>query len=245
MIDLPQTIGAIRDAVCSILRIRKAQDQSGLQPDETRWDTHFGTAWCVVDNRDLVTACHNLGKSRDQNDKFVILTSPSNGPIAYHTPVVGFYIERPDSDMAIVEISPPPGFPAHIPAIPVTFEKPVDGERVLTYGYPSPQIRKASIGAAGDWLGGGNLLLKANANEGIVAAQYEEKSIVTYELNVGWHHGESGGPIIRANSNAAFSIMQCYRPIKTPHGTVTGPHQGISLVAIETDLLAIGASVIS
>ena len=146
-------------------------------------------------------------------------------------------------DMAVMEVSPNTGFPVAIPALPVTFDRLQDGERVLTYGFPSPAIHKANLSPSGDWRGG-DLFLKANANEGIVAAHYEHNTIVTYELNVGWHHGESGGPIVRLSSWAAFSIMQRYRSISSPHGVVAGPHQGFGLDAIESDLRALGASIV-
>lgn len=246
MSELNQPIACVRDAVCATLRIWKAEDQSGLQPGQVQWHhVIVGTAWCIVRNRYLLTAFHtfNGGKARQPDDKFFLFAAPGNGPVAYHTLVVGFPVERPDVDMAVMEISPPHDFPAAISAINVTFDRPADGERVLTYGFPAPEIHKARLNPNGDWCGG-NILLKANANEGIVAGQFEENSLVTYELNVGWHHGESGGPIVRLDSCAAFSIMQRYRNIKTPHGIVAGPHQGFSLAAIEPELRALGANIV-
>jgi len=199
----------------------------------------------MVTNRYLVTAFHtfNEGKQRDPNDKFFIFVVPRNGPVAHHTPVIGFPVERPDADIAVIEISPPNNFPVVIPSIPVTFDKPIDGEQILTYGFPAPIIAQAQVDAQGNW-GGGNLFLKGHANEGIVAGQFEINNLVTYELNVGWHHGESGGPIIRLKSRASFSIMQRYRQIKAPHGIVIGPHQGNALSAIEKDIIKLGATIV-
>lgn len=85
-------------------------------------------------------------------------------------------------------------------------------------------------------LRGGEFFLKSHANEGIISGQFDVNGIRTYELNIGWHHGESGGPIVRMKPLSAIAIMQRYRNIETPHGTVSGPHQGNSLQAIEDRL---------
>jgi len=54
-----------------------------------------------------------------------------------------------------------------------------------------------------------------------------------YEFNVGWHHGGSGGPVLRLDVPiAAFTVMQQYRNIESPHGVVAGPHRGCALSAI-------------
>lgn len=243
---LVEPIARIRDSVCAVLRIRKAADQSGLQPGQVNYEIGIvGTAWCIVPNRYLVTAFHvfNECKAREAADKFFVFTVPGNGPIAYHAPVIAFPIERPDVDMAIIEVSLPSGFPVTIPSMSVTFDRLADGEKVLTYAFPAPRINQGRVNANGEWCGG-DLFLKANANEGIVAGQFEYNSLITYELNVGWHHGESGGPIIRLKTVAAFSIMQRYRNIQTPLGIVAGPHQGNALSAIEGDLRVLGARII-
>jgi hypothetical protein len=243
---LVKPFARIRDSVCAVLKISRSIDQSGLQPDQVRWDMSIaGTAWCIVPNRYLVTAYHvfNRGQPRNPGDKFSIFVVPGNGPRAYNTEVIGFPVERPDVDMTVIEISPPTDFPSNIPSMNVTLDRPKDGEKVLTYGFPAPQIYQGNVDINGIWRGG-NLFLLANANEGIVAGQFEVNKLVTYELNVGWHHGESGGPIIRLKSGAAFSIMQRYRNIQTQHGTMAGPHQGNALSAIEGDLRALGARII-
>ena len=80
-----------------------------------------------------------------------------------------------------------------------------------------------------------------HANEGIVSAQYVVVGVRIYELNVGWHHGESGGPVVTlTDPPAAFSLMQYYRNIQSPHGTVAGPHCGRSLSAIQAELVGLG-----
>jgi len=69
--------------------------------------------------------------------------------------------------------------------------------------------------------------------------------LVFYELNVGWHHGESGGPIftLEAELPAVFSIMPHYKNIQAPHGIIPGPHRGRSLSAIEKKLTELGATI--
>lgn len=246
MSELTTPIASVRDSVCALLRIRKDNATQSTPPGQAQFQVGIvGTTWCVVPNRYLVTAFHtfNEGQQREPGDKFFVFAVPGNGPVAYHTPVIGFPLERPDVDMAVIEISPPNAFPVAIPSVPVTFDSSADGEKVLTYGFPAPEIVQAQVDAQGNWLGG-NLFLKGHANEGIVAGQFETNNLVTYELNVGWHHGESGGPIVRLESCAAFSIMQRYRNITSPHGVVAGPHQGYSLAAIENDLMGLGATVV-
>jgi len=78
-----------------------------------------------------------------------------------------------------------------------------------------------------------------------VSAQYPLGSLLVYELNVGWHHGESGGPVARlGDPSAAFTVMQQYRNIASPHGIVAGPHRGCTLVAIRQELTQLGATII-
>jgi hypothetical protein len=63
-------------------------------------------------------------------------------------------------------------------------------------------------------------------------------------LNVGWHHGESGGPILALEPVAVFALMQFYRNITGPHGVVAGPHMGRSIAVIESKLREVGAKVV-
>jgi hypothetical protein len=92
---------------------------------------------------------------------------------------------------------------------------------------------------------GGQFFLKSHANEGIVSAQYPMGPLHMYEFNVGWHHGESGGPVVRlADPLAAFTIMQQYRNIQSPHGTVAGPHRGCALTSIRTEIEKLGTEIV-
>ena len=86
-----------------------------------------------------------------------------------------------------------------------------------------------------------SLFLKAHANEGMVAGHYEINGQLFYELNVAWHHGESGGPVFRIDPVAGFAVLQQYRNVQTPHGTIPGPRQGRSLNVIEAALRNVGA----
>ena len=115
----------------------------------------------------------------------------------------------------------------------------------MTYGFPAPQIASAKVDESGNWQGG-NFFLKSHANDGIVSARYDLDGILFYELNVGWHHGESGGPIFTLEEErpAVFSVMQHYRNIQAPHGIVPGPHRGKSLTSIKNQLVELGATVI-
>ena len=90
--------------------------------------------------------------------------------------------------------------------------------------------------------GGGQFFLKSHANEGIVAGQYEHSGAHVFELNVGWHHGESGGPVFRLAPLAAFALMQSYRGIQSPNGVYAGPHQGRSINAIRAALESLGVA---
>jgi hypothetical protein len=114
---------------------------------------------------------------------------------------------------------------------------------VLTVGYPSPEIKSISIDPQLTYLGG-QFFLKSHANEGIVAAQYDAGPGRMYELNVGWHHGESGGPIVSLGGSApvAVATMQHYRNVQSPHGIVAGPHRGFALATIEAELRALGVT---
>jgi hypothetical protein len=194
-----------------------------------------------VADRFLLTAHHilNNGKPRDPQDRFFVFSVPGNGEVAHHAPVVSFPIENLQTDMTILEIAAPTLPMPPIPAAAVTFGLQQDGERVLTYGFPAPNVAKANVDPNGNWMGG-NFFLKAHANEGIVSSHYEMNGQLFYELNVGWHHGESGGPVFRTDPVAGFAIMQQYRNIETPHGTIAGPRQGRSLIVIESELRNIG-----
>jgi hypothetical protein len=237
-------IASIRDSILAVLRIHKnptRQAHGALQTSMQFEVSIVGTAWCIVADRFLLTAHHilNNGQLRDSEDRYFAFSVPANGDAAYHTPVISFPIESPQTDMAILEIAPPVSPMPSIPAAAVTFDPQQDGQRVLTYGFPAPNIARANVDPKGNWLGG-NFFLKGHANEGIVASHYKINGQLFYELNVGWHHGESGGPVFRLDPIAGFAIMQQYRNIDTPHGTIPGPRQGRGLNVIESDLRNIG-----
>ena len=159
--------------------------------------------------------------------------------------MVGFPLEDAANDLAILEVGPPAAAGQHIPPVPITFGRPPDGTLVLTYGFPSPVIGGAQLAPDGRLFGGGQFFLKGHANEGIVAAQYDiGGGVWQFEFNVAWHHGESGGPIFRADPLAAFALMQQYRNIQTPHGVFPGPHSGRALAVIQPALNAHGATVV-
>jgi len=243
--DLVRASASVRDSILAVLRIRRSPtlQTHGSPPIQIQFEVSIvGTAWCVVADRLLLTAYHilNNGQSRDPQDRFYAFSVPGNGEVAYHTPVTSFLIESPQADMVILEIAPPAPPMPPVPAVAVTFALQQDGQRVLTYGFPAPSVAGANVDQNGNWLGG-NFFLKAHTNEGIVAGHYEMNKQLFYELNVGWHHGESGGPVFRIDPVAGFAIMQQYRNIETPHGTIPGPRQGRGLNVIESELRNIGA----
>jgi len=249
MPNLISSINIVRDSVGSVLRIhqsKQAREKKGkIKPPQFKLAL-IGTAWCIVKDKYFVTAHHilNEGQARNPLDKFYIFVVPKNGPQAYHFPVISFPQEKPDVDIAILEIAPSsiPGL--SVPALPVTFSRQADGTPVLTYGFPAPVIAGANLDSQGNWLGG-NFFLKGHANEGIVSAYYELDGVPFYELNVGWHHGESGGPIIRIDEPiSAFALMQQYRNIQSPHGVMAGPHRGRSLSTIENYLSQLGTTIV-
>ena len=247
MLDLSRSIPIVREATTAILRLRRlpsepARDDQPAAP--TVQGTLVGSAFCIVADRYLLTAHHvlNKGQAREPTDKFYALTVPENGDLAYHFPVVSFPIERTDIDITVLEVGAFPFAQQHIPAIPLTFAGQPDGTRVITVGFPAPEINALNVDSELNYRGG-TMFLKSHANDGIVSAQYIVGNARVYELNVGWHHGESGGPVVvLGETPAAFSLMQHYRNINSPHGVVAGPHRGCSLSTIESELRALGAT---
>jgi len=244
-------IGAIplvREAVVALMRYRTARAQTvkkgRVRPAQIK--IGWGSGFCVVPDRYVVTACHVLteGQHRDPAERFVAFIVPGNGDPAYHFPVIAFPLERPDLDLAILEIGPCATAGHHLPAVPVSFTAPPDGSRVLTFGFPAPEVAGVNIDLQGNYVGG-QFFLKSHANEGILSAQYQLGQVPVYDFNVGWHHGESGGPVVRLDDPiSAFTIMQGYRGIKAPHGVVAGPHRGCALSTIRSDLQRLGATVV-
>lgn len=249
---MPSVVDAVprlQASTCAILRLVKRVKQRGKKkPPAIEITLAFvGTAWCIVPDRYVVTAHHilNDGKPRDPHDRFYAFTVPANAAAAYHYPVAALALEDQATDLAILELGPCPTPGQHLASLPVTFHHPPDGTLVATYGFPSPVIEGANVDAnAGTFLGGGRFFLKGHANEGIVAAQYEVDGVRYYEFNVGWHHGESGGPAALLDPLAVLAVMQHYRNIKTPHGVVAGPHRGRAIEAIQQQLRQLGAAVL-
>ena len=241
-------ITTIRDSVVAVFRFRQTRAQSTKKGKvrPAQYSGGFGSGFCVVANRYVVTAFHvlNDGKPRNQKDSFLVFVVPQNGDVAYHFPVIGFPLESSDLDLAVLEIGPCSTNGISLPAIPVSFAPQTDGARVLTIGFPAPEITGLNIDASGQYRGG-QFFLKSHANEGILSAQYDLGQIHVYEFNVGWHHGESGGPVVSLDDPvAAFTVMQQYRNIKSPHGIVAGPHRGLALSAIRGDLERFGATIV-
>ncbi len=249
MPDYPGVIASVRDSVVGVLRVHPkltATDDQGAQGPPAFDVAFVGTGFCVGADRLIFTAFHvfNGGKPRDPADRFYVFYAPNNGATAYNREIVAVPYEDQALDMAIAEIAPrTPGQPA-VTSSPVTFAPVLDGAPVLTYGFPAPAVGGATLGPGGRWLRG-DIFLMSHANEGIVSSQYEFNGSLHYELNVGWHHGESGGPIFRAaDPVAAFALMQGYRNIQSPYGTVAGPHLGRALRAAEPTLRSLGATIV-
>jgi hypothetical protein len=250
MSNLVQAISNVRDSIVAMLKVhmsKPAKQQKGkIRPPQFQISI-VGSAWCIVDDKYMVTAHHifNGGKPRIKSDKFYVFTVPQNGPKAFHCPVNNYILEDINSDMAILEIGTTLNPDAKIKSCPITFKHQGDGTRALTYGFPAPEIQSANVDRDGNYQGG-NFFLKAHANEGIVSANYDLDGLLFYELNVGWHHGESGGPIFTLEEKVptVFSIMQHYRNVNSPHGIIPGPHIGRSLSAIEKNLKNLDATII-
>jgi len=227
------------------VRRKKKGGKHGKKVAETvEYSWSFGSGFCVLDDRYVVTAFHvlNEGKAPDPKDRQYVFTVPANGDPAYHFPVIAIPVQHADLDIAVLEIGPcvEPGI--HIPAVPVTFRPLEDGQRVLTVGFPAPEVQHLSIDPEGNFVGG-QFFLKSHANEGIVAAHYQIGSLPMYELNVTWHNGESGGPIVSLDDlPAAFSLMQQYRNVQTPLGLMPGPRRGVALSTVESDLADLGVT---
>ena len=245
MSELLTAIPAVRESVAAILRIHRLRPET-MKKGKAR-PAQFnvglcGSAFCVATDRYLVTAHHvlNDGKARDPNDKFYAFIVPQNADRAFHFPIVGFPVERADVDIAILEFGPCAATGRTIPAMAISFGQPPDGSRVMTLGFPAPEIVNVNLDADGNY-GGGNFFLKTHANSGVVSAQYVIGGVQAYELNIGWHHGESGGPIVAlTDPPAAFSLMQHYRNVKSPHGLVAGPRRGCALSMIRDEINTLG-----
>ena len=246
--DLVSAIPVTRESIVAIFRYRLIQPETPKEGEEhpAQYNVGWGSGFCIVPDRYIVTAFHvlNDGQPRNPADKFVVFVVPSNGDPAYHFPVTGFPVERNDIDLAILEIGKCTMAEIHLPALPLSFTAQQDGSRVFTIGFPAPEIARLNIDPQGNYVGG-QFFLKSHANEGILSAQYLIGQLQVYEFNIGWHHGESGGPVSRLDDPvAAFTIMQQYRNIKSPHGVIAGPHRGCALSSIRDDIERLGAQVL-
>ena len=247
MADVKTVIPIVRDSVAAVFRLRLVKPQKVKKGKviPAQYQCSWGSAFCVVTNKFIITAFHvlNAGKPRNLQDKFYALVVPGNGSPFFYFPVIAFPIEDQNLDIAILEIGPCAKGNIHLPALPITFTPQIDGTRVVTVGFPSPEVKGISADAKGNFLGG-QFFLKSHANEGIISAQYVIGSVQTYELNVGWHHGESGGPIVTISEKPTiFSLMQHYRSIQGPHGILPGPHVGRALSAIQQQLINLGVTI--
>jgi hypothetical protein len=245
--DLITAIPTIRNSTVAILKYRAiaSTNSVGVQ-QQTQYECGWGSGVCIVDTRYILTAFHilNNGQLRDPADGYVAFVVPQNGNIAYHFPVIGFPLERQDLDIAILEIGPCATAGINITGLPVTLASPVDGTEVVTVGFPAPEIAGLGIDPQGTYIGG-QFFLKSHGNEGIVSAQYPLGPVYLYEFNVGWHHGESGGPVaLFSDQLAILTIMQQYRNVTSPHGVMAGPHRGCSFSLIQQDLVRLGARII-
>jgi hypothetical protein len=245
MPDLTVAIPRLRKSTVAILtlRITKPATVNHGKPEPAQFRVNWGSGFCVLTDRYVVTAFHvlNDGATRDANSKSYALVVPKNDDPLYWFPVVAFPVERPDVDMAVLEIGGCPSANVSIPALPVSFKRQPDGIQVLTMGFPAPEITGLNADAQGNFLGG-QFFLKSHANKGIVAAHYVVNGAFSYyELNVGWHHGESGGAITVAGEQpTVFSLMQRYRHVQGPHGIIPGPRQGLGLSEIQKELTSLG-----
>jgi|GEM_PF-857638 len=248
MPELAESIEYLRRGVCALMRSHIAQKTQFKKHQKVNVEqvqlAFVGTAWCIVRDRLLLTAHHTLnnGAPRNPDDKFYIFIVPNNEEVAYHFPVSHFHLEDATADLATFEIPATASPSHHIESLRISFAALPDGARVATYGFPAPVIGSANVDPQGNYLGGGQFFLKAHANEGIIAAQYIIANQKFYEFNVGWHHGESGGPVMSLDSGCVFAVMQQYRNIIGPQGTLfQGPHQGRSLECIKDALTSLGA----
>lgn len=245
MSDLRVAIPKLRESVAAVLKLRPTKPESVVagKVELAQFEVSWGTAFCVMSDKYLVTAFHvlNGGKPREPDAKFYALAVPNNGGPFFTFPVVAFPVERAELDMAVLEIGPCVTAGVHLSALPVAFGPQPDGTQVLTIGFPAPEIVGLSADPQGNFLGG-QFFLKSHANSGIVAANYVlADGLPVYELNVGWHHGESGGPIaVSADQPTVFSLMQHYRNVQGPHGVLAGPRRGLALSAVRQELERLG-----
>ncbi len=200
-----------------------------------------GSGVCIADGKYVLTAQHifNNAQPRDPLDKFVVFTLTENNLQAFHCAVVGFPIEHAAHDLAVVELGIARDKRFELDALTLSMSTEPEGMEVVTYGFPAPVVTGANLDKEGNFLGGGNFFLKGHANTGIVSAQYDLHGAVHYAFNVDWVHGESGGLVCELGSLRLFTIMQSYRTIGTPNGTMAGPRLGRGFQGIQHELHAL------
>ena len=162
MPNLGEAIAQVRESVVAVMRIREVRRKTkggkhGKKPVETvDYSLSFGSGFCVLDDRYIVTAFHvlNEGKAPDPTDRHYVFTVPANGEPAYHFPVIAIPVQHPDLDIAVLEIGPCATPDIHVPAMPVAFQPFEDGQRVLTVGFPAPEIHGLNVDAQGNFVAG-------------------------------------------------------------------------------------------
>jgi len=194
-VDLGEAIRQVRESTVAVIRIRETgrKSQGKNKPMAIEYKVSFGSGFCVFGDKYVITAFHNLneGKAPTEKDRHYILTVPENGNPAFHFPVIATPLLREDLDIAVLEVGPCVTDGIGLTPLAVTTRPQGDGTRVVTVGFPAPELHSLSMDPQGNYVGG-DFFLKSHANEGIVAARYDLGALPVYELNVAWHHGESG-----------------------------------------------------
>jgi Trypsin-like peptidase domain len=245
MMELKTVIATARRSVVAIMKVHPNGKKDGA--GNLQFDVGIvGTAFCVVSNKSYVTAHHvlNGGKPREAGDKFFVFRSQQRVGTIAHFPITHFHLEDAASDIAIFDAATPPGVGIDITSLPVCDGLQEDGTAVLTYGFPAPLVMAGSLDLTGNWVGG-KVMIVGNANIGIVAGSELDAATnnLIYHFNVGWHNGESGGPVALLDPLAVIAIMQANRDIVTQRGdTVRGPRIGRALSWVKAYLQAVGAS---
>ncbi len=235
-------------AIMSLTQISPPNTPTSGKASPASYNIRWGSGFCIVDNKYIVTANHNLmdgNEPRNPETKFYAFIVPMNDRNAYFFPVASFVLERKDIDMAILELGACSNPKRNLRSSPISLTTPPDGTNVLTMGFPAPEVHGISADQNGNYKAG-SFLLKSYANEGIIAAQYTlGGNLPAIEFNVAWNNGESGGPVATQDDQpAVFSLMQHYRNVQTPHGIQAGPRRGLSLSLIGSDLKSLGATIV-
>src|SRR5882724_2175096 len=128
---LTVAIPKLRESIAAIFKLRLSKpesiDQGKIVPAE--FEVGWGSGFCVVSDKCVITAFHvlNGGKPRDPAARFYALVVPGNGDPFYWFPVVSFPVERPDLDIAVLELGPCSNPGVHLSALPVSFSAQPDG----------------------------------------------------------------------------------------------------------------------